>query len=128
MNEPQWRASGAGTRWGIEPRGTCHLTAPAFRSTAVSAPHGGGVQIPRLSRLMAYGVPRCRPYSRSGRAMEAACRLSRGIKRTIMARRLVGATRMPRRSSTDTPDQFMPPRLPGQMIVPWSEGGVNTPW
>jgi len=44
-----------------------------------------------------------------------------------MASRLVGAMTMPRRSSTDTPDQFIPPRLPGQMMVPRRDGGVNTP-
>ena len=37
--------------------------------------------------------------------------------RHVLTRKYSAIT-MPRASSTDTPDQFMPPMLPGQMMVP----------
>ena len=117
---------------GAGPSGTCHFTAPAARSSAASVPNGGGVHgTPSgpnsSSRIIPYGVPRWALISVPGWAWRIAIRLSRGISVTIIATRLVGAMRSPRPSSTATPDQFIPPMLPGQMIVPWSDGGVNTP-
>src|SRR2546422_4972421 len=57
--------------------------------------------------------------------MCAACSWPRGTSVTIIASRLVGATIRPRRSSIATPDQFDPPRFPGNTTVPLSDGGVK---
>ncbi len=96
----------------------------------MSVPQGGGLQgtrswVIKTSRSIPNGVPFCTPTSTSGCAMCAACRWSRGTSVTIMASRLVGAIRSPRRSSTAMPDQFSPPMLPGKMMVPCSDGGVK---
>src|SRR5262249_50102733 len=66
--EPYSDDFGKSASRGTLPSGTSHFSEPSFRSTAESAPQGGGLQGTPLgessgSRYIAYGVPFCRPNS-----------------------------------------------------------------
>src|SRR5579871_794707 len=122
----------------IFPSGDSHFFLPVSRSIATSAPHGGALQGRPLgdvsiSRYIPYAVPACvansppRRLSRFPLALRSCRNLSRGIKRTTVARRLVAATSTRLRGSNAALPQFTPPTLPGKSKLPVTLGGVNIP-
>src|SRR5437868_9854980 len=122
----------------ILPSGVSQSFFPDSRSTAVVVPQGGGLHGTPLgesrgSRYIAYGAPRCLPYSPCRRSpacsccVYSSCSLSCGISLTQNARRLVFMMSRWRAGSSAALPQFTPPTLPGKAIVPSRLGGVKIP-
>src|SRR5437870_4618854 len=131
LTEPHFARSGSLID-GKYPSGTSQRIAPVRRSTALSAPHGGGLHgmwlgVHSQSRFMPNGVPRIDPISTPPAARRTSFICSRGKSVITVATRLVGAMISCLCGSTDSALQFDPPIFPGKTSEPLSDGGVKIP-
>src|SRR5207237_9559326 len=116
---------------GVSPSGTSYLSLPVAVSTAVSVPHGGGLQGSLFGensnrRDMPKGAPLCALISAPSRlAALSAAKFSDGISRMMAGTLLEGTMSNPWSRSHPMPPQCMPPMFPGNISDPFKLGGVN---